>query len=112
MSQRNRSTRSQRSSYQSQQPTTSRRARHDSSPEYSEEVQGDLRENEKKTYVVAVCKYILAMTKKKLPIKCAEVVKHCMHGETRLFSEIFPIVSGQLTEVSFWPKRRRVYSSS
>lgn len=106
MSQRNRSTRSQRDLNRSPRPSTSQRRRRDSSSDYSElhdlslQTQDELRENEKKMYVLAVSKYILAMTKKKLPMKCNELVKHCMHGEHRLFSEIFPLVSNQLADVS------------
>lgn len=109
MSQRNRSTRSQRALNQSPRPTTSQRARRDSSPIYSElhnpseQSQDDLRENEKKMFVAASCKYILGMTKRKLPIKCADLVKICMQGENRLFAEIFEVVSNQLSQVSCYP---------
>lgn len=105
MSQRNRSTRGQRVRNVSPRPSTSQRAYRDSSPEYdlndlSQQTEDDLRETEKKMFTLAASKYILAMTRKKLPIKCSEVAKNCMHGENRLFSEIFALVTAQLSKVS------------
>lgn len=107
MSHRGRSMRSQRGSQQSQVPTTSRRALRESSSssdealDVSQETEIDLRRDEKKTYAVAASKYILNMSKNKVPIKCSEVVKHCMRGEIKLYPEIFAKASKQLADVSF-----------
>lgn len=109
MSRRGRSMRGELVSQRSHQvPTTSRRALRESSSssssdealEVSQETENDLRRDEKKRYAVAACKYILNMSKKKVPIKCSEVVKHCMRGEAKLFPEIFAMASKQLADVS------------
>lgn len=88
-------------------PSTSHHVRRDSSSScdddnhnLSQQTRDDLRENEKKMCTLAACKYILAMTRKKLPIKCADVVKHCMHGNNRLYADIFALVSKHLSDVS------------
>lgn len=58
-------------------------------------------ENESEKNVIWVCKYILANSTGKLPIKCSEITKVCLNGESRLLPKIIGRVSDTLSDVRF-----------
>lgn len=57
-------------------------------------------------FKTATFKYILNQSVKKTPIKSADIVKHCLRGETKLFERVFPTVCEKLTDVCRFLEKR------
>lgn len=51
---------------------------------------------------VTSLKFVLHHAARKLPIKSAELTKHCLRSENRLFAKMWPTVTEKLSEVKFY----------
>lgn len=59
-----------------------------------------IEEHEEKKDVVAVCKYILAHSTKTFPVKCSEITKACLRGESKLLPKVIGKANDLLADVS------------
>lgn len=69
-----------------------------------------IEEHEEKKDIVSVCKYILAHSTNKCPIKCSEVTKACLRGESKLLPKVIGKANDLLGDVSWeWRPMNRIW---
>lgn len=62
--------------------------------------QAKTQQSEMKSLKNSMLRYILNMSSKKGPIKSAEIVRKCLHGEQKTFLQLLPQVQEILSDVS------------
>lgn len=60
-----------------------------------------IEENEEKNDIITVCKYLVANSVNNLPIKCSDITKNCLRGESRLLPKIIEKISDTIFDVKF-----------